>query len=898
LPYDSDSLSPPNPETARVSRKARVHLLFLAAALPAILAAETPWDCTRQADGTWNCTGKSQPAAPPQTLPRADAPDAGYPPASGQAPPAPAVSETGAAAKDSTPPAVTTPAAQPAAPPAAAAAAEPVAPASPPAPQAPVAAPSATPGPGAAATTPTAPAALPAAAAELPPGEETAAAAAVTPPAGDGAGEYDRWALCPPVVRPEPVQETGAGDRIDLQADAAHAREGNVYTLEGNAVAVYAGQRLEAENIVYRQDSGEVEARDGIRYTRPGMYASGDSATLYLEREEGVLNNLEYVLYEQHGRGAADSSSLSGLADQHLTNAYYTTCPEGNEDWVLRAREVHLDQAEGTGTARHARLSFKGVPFLYTPYASFPIDDRRKSGLLVPKLGQADETGLDISVPVYWNIAPNRDMTFIPRYMGDRGTMLGTEFRYLNENSAGRISADYLPSDKLRDDEARSLVSLRHRWSPTQRLKTSIIASNASDDNYFEDLGSSLLQTSQSNLERTAAADYHGDWWNLGLMVQDFQTVSATIPSYKRPYKQLPKVVFNAAPEQRLLGIKVETSAEMNYFQHSDESLAEGSRLDIQPRFSVPLYRAAWFVEPAVSVRHTAYNLDNVSQEKDSLTRTTPIASLDAGTFFERTGQWGDDAYVQTLEPRLFYLYVPDKDQDELPVFDTGDYDFNYWTLFRENRFSGPDRMGDANQLAMALTTRILDPASGLQAFRASLGSLLYFSDRRVTLPGDPIETTDTSDLIGEIGMALSRHWNADAELHWDPHESRTSRNDYRLQYLGGPRQLVNLAYRQRRDTQEQADMSFLWPLSPAWHLVGRWYYDLDEQMTIEALGGIGYESCCWGVQLLAQSYISNTEGERNNAVFVQMELKGLGKLGTKVDDALERGILGYDADY
>jgi LPS-assembly protein len=345
--------------------------------------------------------------------------------------------------------------------------------------------------------------------------------------------------------------------------------------------------------------------------------------------------------------------------------------------------------------------------------------------------------------------------------------------------------------------------------------------------------------------------------------------------------------------------MKFETGAELNHFTHSDGDVVKGSRLDIQPRISLPVYRAAWYIDPAVSLRYTAYELNNTpAGADDSLSRTTPVVSLDTGTFFERNGRWGDSHYVQTLEPRMFYLYVPYKNQEDLPIFDTGDYDFNYWTLFRENRFSGPDRMGDANQLALALTSRILDPASGRQRISATLGSLLYFSDRKVTLPGDPVETDASSDLIAEVTMALASHWNADAVYHWDPHDTTTTRNDYRLQYKPGPRQLVNLSYRQQSGTLEQVDMSFLWPLSPAWHVVGRWYYSLQSTETIEALAGIGYESCCWGVQVLGRSYIYNTEDDRNNSVFVQLELKGLGKLGTKVDEALERGIFGYQADY
>jgi LPS-assembly protein len=490
-------------------------------------------------------------------------------------------------------------------------------------------------------------------------------------------------------------------------------------------------------------------------------------------------------------------------------------------------------------------------------------------------------------------------MTIVPRYMSDRGTMMGGEFRYLNAHNEGKISGEYLPSDKLRNNDERSLVAIKHAGNPWPRVTTSIVASNVSDENYFEDLGTSLVQTSQTNLERTAAADYHGDWWQLGMEVQDFQTIDSTVTSAERPYKQLPQITFSATPDRRLLGMKFETSAELTHFTHSDDIVVEGTRLDMLPRFSLPVYRAAWYIDPTVGVRHTVYDLYNTAPgAKDSPTRTTAIASVDAGTFFERNGTWGDTSYVQTLEPRLFYLYVPYKNQNDLPVFDTGQYDFNYWTLFRENRFSGPDRMGDANQLAVALTSRILNPASGRQLISASLGALLYFSDREVTLPGDPVETTSSSDVIGEIKLALAQHWNADTVIHWDPNETSTTRNDYRLQYRRGPRQLVNLSYREQRGLLEQTDMSFLWPLTPSWHMVGRWYYSLRSSETIEVLAGIGYESCCWGAQVLGRSYINNTEDDRNNAVFLQLELKGLGKLGTKVDEALERGILGYESNY
>ena len=274
------------------------------------------------------------------------------------------------------------------------------------------------------------------------------------------------------------------------------------------------------------------------------------------------------------------------------------------------------------------------------------------------------------------------------------------------------------------------------------------------------------------------------------------------------------------------------------------------------------------------------------------------MADIDAGMYFDRDFQWGDSTYMQTLEPRLYYLYVPYKKQDDIPVFDTGNYDFNFWQLFQENRFSGPDRMGDANQLAVALTTRVLDPESGAQRLRASLGQLVYFRNLKVTLPDEPVVTDNTSDLIGEFGVAFSREWNAATQIQWDPSASRTDRGDILLQYRADKRQLVNLSYRYRRDTLNQTDVSFLWPLGNAWHLIGRWNYSLDDSTTLEKLAGFSYESCCWALQLVGRSYVNNINGDLTNAIYAQVELKGLTSTGSQVDNLLEHGILGYEPGY
>ncbi len=725
----------------------------------------------------------------------------------------------------------------------------------------------------------------------------TARTHATLPAAGNEPDpETQRWSQCPPAPVPAYIAEIDNPETVDLQADNIHASSARVFTLSGDAMIRYGEQQLRASNITYSRTSGELAAEDGVTFAGPSLVVTADSGLIETAAERGRLNNIAFTVPGQHARGQADTLGFEGTKRLYLDKASYTACPPGNRDWLLTAKKIEIDQAKGTGVARNAKVTFKQVPLLYTPYISFPLDQRRKSGLLFPKIGTTDETGLDISTPWYWNIAPNRDLTLTPRLMTDRGVMFGGEFRYLTRRSSGIIKGELLPGDKEFANQDRSLVSMQHSGNPVPRLSTSIQAGNVSDTRYFEDFGNTLVQTSQTSLERTAQATWHGNNWVAALTVQDFQNIDSTITSANRPYKQLPQLVLRATPQKLALGIQASADAELNHFTHSDNNLPTGTRLDVMPRFSLPLERPGWYVEPAVAVRHTAYRLDNTGGKPTDPTRTLPLASLDMGTFFERSGSWSGRPYIQTLEPRLFYLYIPDKDQDGLPIFDTENYDQNFWSLFRENRFSGPDRLGDANQLAVALSSRIVDPASGRELMSASLGSLLYFRDRTVTLPGEAITTDSSSDLIGELSVALSRRWRANGEIHWNPHTSTMVRNNFQLQYRAGPRRLLNMGYRFRDGLQEQVDASFLWPLGRAWHAVGRWYYSLDGNETIEALGGLGYERCCWGVQVLARSYINNDSSTRNNAVFIQLELKGLGKLGSSVDDALERGILGYQS--
>jgi LPS-assembly protein len=717
--------------------------------------------------------------------------------------------------------------------------------------------------------------------------------------AGPAAPVDDRWKLCPPAPAAPTTAPPASGDEstVNFYADTAESVDQQIFTLRGNAVVLYGAQRLDADSITYNTNDGAVDAQGNLHYSRPGLLVNGDHGRLFPDEKRGTLYEADYALPERHGRGQADVIHLLDAHHEQLDKASYTTCPPGNTDWLLSARQVDLDTEDGMGVAHHARMNLKGVPVLYTPYISFPIDDRRRSGFLIPKIGTSQETGLDVSIPYYWNIAPNYDATLMPRIMSDRGVMMNMEFRYLHRKDRGIFRAEYLPSDNKYNNKSRSLVSFEDTGRPMPHLATRIKASDVSDKDYFTDLGNTLVQTSQSFLRREAQATYYGNRWLLDTRVLNFQTVDPTVAVVNRPYMELPRVRFSAAPAQRLLGLQFNVDSEITQFE-KDKSVT-GTRVDMLPQLSLPFERASYYIKPSAGLRHTFYQLnDQASGDPKSPQRTTAVADIDAGMFFDRNFQWGESAYMQTLEPRLYYLYVPYKKQEDIPVFDTGNYDFNFWQLFQENRFSGPDRMGDANQLAVALTTRVLDPESGVQRLRASLGQLFYFRDRKVTLPDQPVVSDNTSDLIGEFGMAISREWNAATEIQWDPNASRTDRGDVLLQYRADKRQLVNLSYRYRRATLKQTDVSFLWPLGNVWHLVGRWNYSLEDSTTLETLAGFGYESCCWAIQLVGRSYVNNVNGDRTNGVYAQVELKGLTGIGSQVDNLLERDILGYESSY
>ncbi len=705
------------------------------------------------------------------------------------------------------------------------------------------------------------------------------------------------WAQCqynPPQGAPEIIPKSQreqsplyvVADKLDHNFDWDSI-------LKGNVIIQRADQQLQADKVIYNKQEQTLKAQGQIRYRENQIRLHGDSAYVELNTDKAQMQNAKFLVESTRSRGSAQYVEIENQYVSHYQEIKYTTCQPGNQDWLLEAEKLTLDQEEGIGTARHAWLNFKGVPFLYTPYISFPLDDRRKSGFLAPTIGQSNETGTDIITPYYWNIAPDHDATLYPRYMSDRGFMLGGEFRYLTRNEQGFMVFEYLPDDK-QSKEKRGMFAFKDTGKITPRLKSKINVKYVTDRDYFDDFGSQLGLSSTRFLERQATLIYGGEDWQLTGQYQYFQNVDRSINRANDPYSRFPQVLFELEKPDQFLGLTYHLRSE--YVNFKKDNAVEADRIDIKAGVSLP-WRNQWFyITPKTSINYTYYKLnDEPTNIDDTQNRTLADFSLDTGLFFDRHAQWAGKAILHTLEPRLYYLYRPHKNQDDIPIFDTAEYDFNFQQLFRENRFNGTDRLADANQLTAAMSSSVIRQETGTELIKLSLGQIFFFRDRKVNLPNIADDTNSSSAFIAELQARISQHWRSNAAIQYDFENHNADKHVFGIHYVNKA-SLFNVTYR-RRDLQlEQTDVSFRLPITQTWRVVSRWQYSLLFDATIEAMAGLEYESCCWIARTLVRSYINDVAEQRNNSIYLQLELKGFTSFGDKIDKLLQRNVLGYQA--
>ncbi|MCH7821501.1 MAG: LPS assembly protein LptD [Proteobacteria bacterium] len=684
-------------------------------------------------------------------------------------------------------------------------------------------------------------------------------------------------------------------DAIEFEVGALQAQFGsNPTALMTGGVVLRQGSKVAgADSARYDPDQRALFLEGAVRYEDSGTQIASDSAEFAYDFGRIRFEGAEFSLGSNNARGAADALEINERGRLELDGVSYSTCPPGSNDWLLQADQIVLDTRAGVGTARGIKLRFKSVPIFYAPYMSFPISDARKSGVLTPEIGSTGRSGNEIRVPYYWNIAPNIDATITPRLLTDRGLQMQTQFRYLTEAMRGRVDAEYLASDSILND-SRHMLRLRHLSLFSNGWRNRIDFREVSDSQYFEDLGGSLSQSSITHLDRSLSFDYHTDSLSFFGQIQDFQTIDDAIIPSDEPYRRLPQLLVQGKWPNRWLGLRYGLSGELVNF---DRNIGvTGWRLNVAPKVELPIARPGWFVTPGVTVDYTRYALSNTlpgQQTKPS--RTLPIASLDTGLVLERT-MIGSNR-IQTLEPRFLFVHVPYREQSGLPVFDTITPDLNLVQLYRKNRFLGVDRIADTDQISFGITSRIVDVSTGKELVSATIGQTRYLSESGVSLPGQPVIAEESSDYIAEVRFLIHDNLNFDIGHQWGSAGSGTTQSEARLQYRPASNKILNLAYRFRRESLEQGDVSWSWPISSNWNFVGRYNFSFRDRETLEEFFGLEYESCCWGLRLVSRRHISTRDGTRDSSFGLQLILKGMTSVGTAADKLLERGILGYSAD-
>lgn len=690
-----------------------------------------------------------------------------------------------------------------------------------------------------------------------------------------------------------------------IEADRIEGEQDRNIVATGNVTLRQRGATIRADRVDYSGDTQTAVATGHVRLEREGDIASGPRLTYHTDSETGEMDAPVFEFPKKAerkvaSRGQATSALIEEDQKSRLFNAEYTSCPVPRDDWFIRVRELEVDSSRNVGNAYNSTVFFLGMPIFYSPYFSFPLDNRRKSGFLAPTFGTSGKSGFDASIPYYWNIAENMDATLTPKVYTKRGFLLGGEYRYLEKTFSGQADAEYLPNDRIAERD-RYFLGWHHAQQLGHGFSAAVNAQGVSDDAYFRDLSTKIALTSQTTLPREAVLGYNDERWSGSARVLGYQTLQnpngIPIPI---PYRILPQVVANGA-QQDFHGFDWAFNGEYSNFRHAVQ--VNGQRFIAYPSISYPLRSSYGYLVPKVGYHFTRYRLgDNNTLGYTDETRGLPIASLDAGVYLDRGFQWGGRSFEQTLEPRLFYLDVPFKDQSRLPNFTTVESDFNFQQIFAENRFVGGDRIGDANQLTLAVASRLIESETGLERFRTAIGQVYYFRPPKVTLTG-VLPQSKTSDILFFAGSEMSPSVSMDLGWRYTPNLARSEKITFGAHYAPQPGSIVNAAYRYARGVEgsadpsqagiEQVDLSTQWPILRNVTALGRWNWSTKDRKLVEALAGFEYNAGCWQVRAVAHRFITATR-EYSTSFQIQLELSGLSRIGINPLETIRQNISGY----
>ena len=688
----------------------------------------------------------------------------------------------------------------------------------------------------------------------------------------------------------------------------------NAQTLEAEGGARFRGrkQSVSADWMRHDQTNNEITAVGAVRMDQGAELAEGRQLRYNLDTDKGVMDNASYLLsprqtanlpslhplltaYDAHG--TAQQIFFEGPGLFRFKQSTYTTCDAGDETWLFHAREMLIDNNKNEGKALDVSIKFMGETLLYSPFFSFPLHAERKSGFLAPYYGSTNTGGLDTAVSFYWNMAPNRDMTITPRLMSRRGLQLKDEFRYLEPNYRGTWEVEYMPNDLITGTN-RELVKINHAQNLGGGWNALVDVTKVSDSKYFTDMSTQVALTSQTNLARQLSLGRTGNWGNGGIysfnmLTQGWQTLQTDpLVPVVAPYSRRPQLTLTAQKQDVLYG---DMDLYSSYVDFTHPTLVSGKRVVAYPNLSFPLTNAFAYLTPKVGVHATSYYINPNSSNLSNQTRVLPIFSTESGMTFEKETRYFGQSFIQTLEPKLYYVYIPYRNQSALPNFESGLQDVSLATIYTENQFSGQDRINDANQLTMGVSSRLIDPASGSELLRGTLAQRQYFNMARVSLPSVSPNSASRADILGAVGGRLAPHWTADTGFQYSTDMGQTQNMFTGVKYLPEPGKVLNVAYRKHSGTEgfEQIDFSGQWPLRGRLNVLGRWNYSLPDVRVLESAGGMEYNAGCWAFRVVAHRLATATTAA-TTAFFIELELSGATRIGSNPLDVLRRSISGY----
>jgi len=716
--------------------------------------------------------------------------------------------------------------------------------------------------------------------------------------------EQQKWAQCAvpekqtanyPKVTHQPYP-----DAVYLSADEGTIRSQGTSLLYGNVIIQNNDLLFNAESAKFNKNSNLVTANGNVILSRQGSLLKSDSIQYNIKNSTGIVNN---SAYEVGGEGAHGKSRQIKLIDKNklvLKDATYTSCPVSVDSWHFSSSQIKLNKKTQIGTAKNVTLKVGDVPVFYFPWLKFPINNQRLSGFLAPRARVQANAG--ISLPYYFNLAPNYDATVTLETLRKRGIKLDTEFRYLTERHQGIINYDFLPDDSSYNNERRDYFEIKHYTKLDSYTNVKLVAEGVSDKDYFDDFSTSLEDSTRSALQRRLEITRNEGDWFASAAVEDYQILDVN----DAPYARLPEIKLSYHPKSKPMEFKVGLDTELVYFSKDDA--ITGTRADAKLFISKKWGTEAWYIKPKLSLEHTIYSLNyslnhslnrSLSLDNDKIiNRTLPSFTLDSGLFFDREITLKGSKYTQTFEPRLFYTNTPYKDQSNIPIFDTAKINFSATNqLFSENRFTGKDRIGDTNQLTFAVTSRIQDRDAGRELFKVSIGQSFSFENKKVTLPGGTIQTGRRSNLVLEMSGRLNERFRLSATGLLNKAKKDIPSFELRLNYHDDKKRIANISYRKLDTELRQVTFSGAMPLTDKWSMVASVDQDVENNRNLQTLLGFEYQDCCWKTRIVAKRYLTADNKHYETPIFLEFELKGLGSLGTGASREINDNIYGYD-DY